>query len=174
MSEKKFLSFILTEAILMIFLALLMLVIPKITEVTFGFMLCISLIIYGGYKTVASYLVRNIEAHYILNIINSLILLVGGILMLFAPIIDMTLIVTMLGMYLILQSVAQNAFILQMRNIFNNAKIGYFVSGMQLFFGILLLTLFPTLWMGGIIMGLNFLVSGIILLNMYMTKSYIL
>ena len=52
MSESKFLSCVLTESLLMLSLGLCMLIIPKITIVSFGLMMCLSFIIYGGYKVI--------------------------------------------------------------------------------------------------------------------------
>ena len=68
MTEKRFLSFLLTEGILLAALGLGMLILPKITTISFGLMLCLSLIIYGGYKIINAFFTRNYSRHFILNI----------------------------------------------------------------------------------------------------------
>ena len=49
MTEKKFLSFVLVEGILLMVLGIAMLILPKLTTITFGFLLSLSFIIYGGF-----------------------------------------------------------------------------------------------------------------------------
>ena len=69
MTEKKFLSFILTEGIVLTVLGLGMLMLPKLTTLTFGIMICIAFFVYGIYKIVNAALTRNYTRHFILNII---------------------------------------------------------------------------------------------------------
>ena len=103
---------------------------------------------------------------------NGTTLFVAGLLMFFAPVIDMVIIVTVLGAFLILSSISSLAFVHRTKNIFQNAKAGYIVSLIQLLSGILLMLFVPTLWIGGVLLALSFLVSGIALLNMYTEKIY--
>lgn len=174
MSERKFLSFIITDGVILTVLGLLMLTLPKITEITFGYMLCITLIIYGGYKAITSFLTKNFKNCYILSIINALLLCTAGILMFFTSIIDMILIVTLLGIYFILESIINCSFTIQIQTVFQTMwKTNYFIAAMQLFFGILLILFMPTLWMGGVLIGLNFILSGVFLLNLYFSKKYL-
>lgn len=171
MSENRFLSYILTEGLLLTVLALMILILPKVTDFSFGFVLCLILIIYGGYKMITSFLSRNFDRYFILNILASGILLITGLTMLILPVIDMTIIVSVLGIYFIVQSILTNSFLLQIKAVLNFPKLTCLFSIIQLFFGILLITLFPTLWVSGILVGLNFLLAGIILINMYITKK---
>ena len=50
MTEKKFLSCILTEGVLLSIIGLAMLMLPKITSLTFGLMLCLALVIHVARK----------------------------------------------------------------------------------------------------------------------------
>ena len=59
MTEKRFLSYVLTEGILLTILGLAMLMLPKVTTITFGMMICLAFIIYGGYKAINAILTRN-------------------------------------------------------------------------------------------------------------------
>ena len=59
MTEKRFLSYVLTEGILLTILGLAMLMLPKVTTITFGMMICLAFIIYGGYKAINGILTRS-------------------------------------------------------------------------------------------------------------------
>ncbi len=172
MSEKRFLSFVLTEGILLTALSLLLLILPKITEIAFGFLLCIILIVYGGYKAILAFLSRNFEAHYILNIISGLLLFGVGILMFFAPVIDMIIVTSILAVYFVLSCISSSAFTYQVKNILPSTKCGFFLGGIQLVFAIILMLFLPSIWIGGVFVGINLLITGILLINMYIAKKY--
>ena len=59
MTEKRFLSYVLIEGILLSALGLGMLMLPKITTISFGLMLCLTFVVYGGYKVINAILTRN-------------------------------------------------------------------------------------------------------------------
>ena len=59
MTEKKFLKFVLIEGIVLTILGISMLMLPKISSLTFGVMICIGFIIYGFYKTINAFLTKN-------------------------------------------------------------------------------------------------------------------
>ena len=69
MSESRFLKFVLIESILLLILGLSMLILPKITMISFGFMMCLSFVVYGGYKLISALMTRFFSRHYILDII---------------------------------------------------------------------------------------------------------
>ena len=173
MSEKRFLSFILTEGIISVVLGLILLILPKITDITFGLLLSLVMIIFGGYHSITSFISRNFDSHYILNIISGLILLTAGILLFFAPIVEMIVIVLLIGLYFILESISSSIFALQTINIFYFWKAKLFVALIQLFFGLMLIILFSSLWLAGIFIGADMIICGIVLLNMYYSKKYV-
>ncbi len=63
MTEKRFLNFILIEGILLSVLGICMLMLPKVTSLTFGLMICIALIVCGIYKIAHAIVTRNYERH---------------------------------------------------------------------------------------------------------------
>ena len=79
MTEKRFLSFVLIEGILLSVLGLGMLMLPKITTISFGLMLCLTFVIYGGYKVINAILTKNYSRHFILNVVAGLLLFAVGI-----------------------------------------------------------------------------------------------
>ena len=54
MSERKFLAFMFIEGLILFILGLCVLILPKLTSLTFGVMLSASFISYGFYKTIRS------------------------------------------------------------------------------------------------------------------------
>ena len=115
MTEKRFLSYVLTEGILLTILGLAMLMLPKVTTITFGMMICLAFIIYGGYKAINAILTRNYTRHFILNIILGLILMALGIFLFMAPMFNLVLITSIIGVYFLLESVSTCAFAIQNR-----------------------------------------------------------
>ena len=70
MSEKRLLNFIFIEGLLLTILGLCVLILPKLTSLTFGVMLSSAFITYGLYKIIMSIINKN----YISNIVWSDIL----------------------------------------------------------------------------------------------------
>ena len=59
MSEKRFLNFIFIEGIKLTILGLCILILPKLTSLTFGVMLSSAFIAYGLYKIIISFINKN-------------------------------------------------------------------------------------------------------------------
>jgi len=59
MSEKRFLTFMFIEGLLLTILGLCILILPKLTSLTFGVMLSVAFITYGAYKTIMSIINRS-------------------------------------------------------------------------------------------------------------------
>ncbi len=174
MTEKKFLSCVLTEGILLTVLGLAMLMLPKITTITFGMMICLAFIIYGGYKAINAFLTRHYTRHFILNIILGLILVGVGLFLFTAPMFNLIIITSAIGVYFFLESISTSAFALQ------NRKTLYFwwanipVAIMQFLLGLIIIVGLPStaLWIVGILAGINFLITGMILISMFIATKY--
>lgn len=174
MSESKFLSYVLTESILLLCLGLGMLILPKITIISFGFMMCLSFIIYGGYKVISALLTKNFSRHVFLDIIVGLILFISGVLLFAAPIFDIMVIVGLSGVYFILKSISSSAFCVQTRKTLNFWWMCLFLAILELMFGILVIILLPSaaLWLIGVLVGMDFILSGMVYMNMYISTKY--
>ena len=175
MSENKFLSYVLTEGVLLLCLGLGMLILPKVSMISFGFMMCLSFIIYGGYKVISAILTRNFSRHYILDIIVGLLLFINGVLLFAAPIFDIMLIIGVAGVYFILKSVSSAAFTVQTRKTLNFWWMSLFLAILEFLFGIIVIIMLPSaaLWLIGILTGLDFILSGMVYTNMYISTKYI-
>lgn len=175
MTENKFLNIVSIEGLLMLCLGLGMLILPKISMISFGLTICLSFIAYGGYKIINAILTRNFSRQYILDIIDGLILAISGILLFVAPVFDISFIMGLVGIYFILKSLSSFAFTVQTRKTLNFWWLCFFLSIMELFFGFLIIVILPSaaLWLVGILAGIDFILSGIIYLNMYISTKYI-
>ena len=175
MTEKNFLNCLFTESVLLVALGLGMLILPKVSSVSFGFMLCLAFITYGGYKCINAFLTRNFSIHYILDIIAGLILFLDGLILYFAPIFNVMIIFALAGVYLILESISSSALGFQSRNILYLWKTLFFVSVMQFIFGLIVIVILPSaaLWLVGILIGVDFLIGGITKLNLYLSTKYV-
>ncbi len=174
MTEKRLISSVITSGILLIILALGILVLPKVTAISFGFMICLAYIIYGGYKAINTFIMRKASHHYILDIISGLCLLIAGVLLYFAPMFNIMLVLALVGIFFLLESISSVAFALQTTNLMYFSKANYLLSLVQFAFGVCVIMILPSaaIWLVGVISGMNFLLSGIIMTNMYIGTKY--
>ena len=176
MTEKKFLSFVLIEGILLSVLGLGMLVLPKITTISFGLMLCLMFIVYGGYKVINAILTRNYSRHFVLNIVTGLLLFLTGVFLFMAPMFNLLLITSAIGVYFILESISSIAFAVQNKNTLYFWWLAILVGVMQFLLGLIIILGLPStaLWVVGVLAGINFLIAGVVLISMYISTKCIL
>lgn len=174
MTENRFLKFVLTESILMLVLGLGMLILPKVTIMSFGFMMCLSFIGYGIYKMINAILTRNFSRHYILDIIVGLILTINGFLLFIIQAFDIMLLIGLAGIYFVLKSISSCAFSVQTRKTLNFWWMCLFLAILELIFGFIVIVMLPSaaLWLIGILTGLDFILSGMVYMNMYISTKY--
>ena len=176
MTEKRFLSFVLIEGILLSVLGLGMLVLPKITTISFGLMLCLMFIVYGGYKVINAILTRNYSRHFVLNIVTGLLLFMTGVFLFMAPMFNLLLITSAIGVYFILESISSIAFAVQNKNTLYFWWLAILVGVMQFLLGLIIILGLPStaLWVVGVLAGINFLIAGVVFISMYLSTKYIL
>lgn len=175
MTESRFLSYILTESILLLSLGLGMLILPKVTMISFGLIMCISFIAYGGFKIITSFVTKNFSKHYVLDIFTGLVLALSGILMFITHILDIMWIIGFTGVYFILKSLSSSSFMVQTRKTLNFWWLCLFLAIVELLFGFITIVLLPSagLWLIGILAGIDFILSGIVYMNMYISTKYL-
>lgn len=174
MTEKKFLSCVLTEGILLTVLGIAMLMLPKLTSITFGMMICLTFIIYGGYKILNALMTKNYTRHFLLNIVLGLILIGLGLFLFTAPMFNLVVITSVIGVYFLLESISTCAFAVQ------NRKNLYFwwadipIAVMQFLIGLIIIIGLPSiaLFAIGILAGINFLMTGVIMISMFIATKY--
>lgn len=176
MTEKRFLSFVLIEGILLSVLGLSMLMLPKITTISFGLMLCLTFIVYGGYKVINAILTKNYSRHFVLNVVSGLLLFLTGVFLFMAPMFNLLLITSAIGVYFILESISSIAFAVQNKNTLYFWWLAILVGVMQFLLGLIIILGLPStaLWVVGVLAGINFLITGVVLISMYISTKCIL
>ncbi len=176
MTEKRFLSFVLIEGILLSVLGLGMLMLPKITTISFGLMLCLTFIVYGGYKVINAILTKNYSRHFVLNVVSGLLLFLTGVFLFMAPMFNLLLITSAIGVYFILESISSIAFAVQNKNTLYFWWLAILVGVMQFLLGLIIILGLPStaLWVVGVLAGINFLIAGVVLISMYISTKCIL
>ena len=172
MSENKFLNFVIGDGIISTFIGLIILLGPKITPFSFGFTLCIIYLVYGLYKIIMGFINKNISKLYLNEILTGLIVTITGVLLFFAQSINIMLIITLIGIFLLLQSISSSVFMFRIKN---NIQLWWLISipaFLELFFSIIvIISLSPlALWFAGVLTGLDFLIRGIIYINLRISK----
>ena len=175
MTEKKFLSFILTEGIILTLLGLGMLMLPKLTSLTLGIMICIGFFVYGIYKAVNAFLTRNYTRHFILNMFLGIVLAVLGVLLFFAPRFNLLLITAVIGVYFLLESISSTAFAVQTRKTLYLWWTNLFIAILQFLIGFIIIMGLPgtSFWVVGMLAGINFLTAGMIMISLFISNKYV-
>ncbi len=175
MTEKKFLSFILTEGIILTLLGLGMLMLPKLTSLTFGIMICIGFFVYGIYKAINAFLTRNYTRHFVLNMLLGIVLAVLGVLLFFAPRFNLLLITAVIGVYFLLESISSTAFAVQTRKTLYLWWTNLFIAILQFLIGFIIIMGLPgtSFWVVGMLAGINFLTAGMIMISLFISNKYV-
>ena len=174
MSERKFLNCIITEGVFLFLLGLFMLVLPKITPLSFGFIVSFAFISYGLYKAANAFIMRNMSLHYIIDIISGIVLALAGILLLLLPFVSLMYVIALTGCYFFLASLSSSSRTEQVKGVLKLRGYGYFISLIQFLFGLITIFILPSgaVWISGILISLDFLLSGMLLINMYLATKY--
>ncbi|MCM1002821.1 MAG: DUF308 domain-containing protein [Candidatus Gastranaerophilales bacterium] len=174
MTEKRFLNFVLIEGILLSVLGICMLILPKVTSITFGLMICIGLIVYGFYKIAHAIVTRNYERHFVLNIVIGAVLAALGIVLLSVPHINLLIITSLIGIYFVVESISNTAFAVQTRKNMSMWWVILLIAILQFLLGLIIIIGLPgtSLWVVGMFLGINFLVAGIGLIAFRLSNKY--
>lgn len=173
MTEKRFLNCVLTEGILLSVLGICMLMLPKITSLTFGLMICIALIVYGAYKIIHAFVTRNYEKHFILNLFIGVMLTALGVVLLAIPQINLIIITSLIGIYFLIESISNTAFAVQTKKTLSMWWVAFLVSIMQFLLGLIIILGLPmtSFWVVGTLLGINFLVTGMGLITFRLSNK---
>ncbi|MCQ2754235.1 MAG: DUF308 domain-containing protein [bacterium] len=175
MSEKRFLCFLLIEGIILLLLGLEILILPKVTSITFGAVICSSFIIYGSYKIFAALISKNYSKHYVLNIILGSILVLLGLTLFFLPFTNFTIISSILGLYFILESFSTQAFAFQTKSTLYFWWANIILAIIQFLIGLIIILGISNIsfWLVGTFVGLDFLLTSFVLINIFSSNKYL-
>ena len=162
MSEKRFLNFVFIEGLLLTILGLCVLVLPKLTTMSFGVMLSSAFIAYGLYKIITSLINKNYVSNILWSIFIGAFILTIGILLLMVPKISLLWLVALTGVFFLLESISSVAFIAQVHSMFNSIGCKKFAAFLLFVIGLVIILGLPVMsfWAVAVQSGVALLVKG--------------
>lgn len=163
MSEKRFLNFIFIEGILLTVLGLCILILPKLTSLTFGVMLASSFIAFGLYKIITSFINRNYLLNTLWCIFLGIYILTIGVLLLLIPKISLLWLIALTGIYFLLESISTVAFMAYIKNVFDYIGCKWFSAFILFFVGLTIILGLPLIsfWVVAILSGFALTTKGL-------------
>ena len=163
MSENRFLNFICLEGLILTILGLCVLILPKLTALTFGAMLSAAFITYGLYKIIISFVNRSYTPNIVWNIFSGSFILTIGILLLLVPRISILWLMALIGVFFLLESISSTAFMVKLRSIFNYSGCKGFAAFIMFLVGLIIILGLPIMsfWVVAILCGVALLVKGL-------------
>jgi len=162
MSEKRFLNFIFIEGVILTALGLCVMILPKLTSMTFGVMLSSSFIAYGAYKIITSLVNKNYISNVLWSVFLGAYILTIGILLLLVPKISLLWLIALTGIYFLLESISSVVFITQVRNMFNFIGCKGFAAFILFLVGLIVTLGLPVMsfWVVALMSGMALLIKG--------------
>ena len=175
MNEKRFLFSIFAEGSLLIFLGLTLLLLPKMTKLSFGIVLCVIFLIYGIFKIYNSIKTKNVLTHYWYNITLGVLLTVFSITMICSPMLIFPYGFIFIGIYLILESFSSYSFAMYSQSRFNMWWLNLCPSFWQFLFGLIIIFFITNIdfYIICLFVGFQFLINGSVLIKMYISNKYL-
>lgn len=173
MSEKRFLNCIFIEGLILTVLGLCILIIPKLTSLTFGVMLSGAFIAYGVYKIINAIINRGLMKLTFMRIFLGIFILTLGILLLFVPKISLLWLIALIGVYFLLESITTNVFISQIRNALNYWGCKFFSAIILFLVGLIIVVGIPVIafWTVAMLCGIGFLIKGMTKITLFLTNK---
>ena len=162
MSEKRFLNFIMLEGAILFILGLSVLILPKLTALSFGVMLSVAFIIYGIWKCINAIILRNYTHSLLGEILTGCFVFTTGLLLLFVPKISLFWLMAFIGIYFLIESLNSISFISHIKNNFNFWGCKYFTVIILALIGFLIIIGLPSIsfWLTATLSGLGFVIKG--------------
>lgn len=163
MSEKRLLNFIFIEGLLLTILGLCVLILPKLTSLTFGVMLSVAFIAYGLYKIITSFINKNYLSNIIWSIFMGVYILTIGILLLLVPKVSLLWLIALIGVFFLLESVSSAAFMAKVRSMFNFIGCKGFAAMVMFLMGLIIILGLPVMsfWVVALLSGIALLIKGL-------------
>ena len=162
MSEKRLLNCIMIEGIMLVVLSLCILILPKLTALSYGVMLACTFIAYGIYKIIHTFLNRYSLIGMIFCTVMGLFLTAIGILILFVPKVSLLWLVALTGVYFILESISSIIYAIKLRNVYHFWGCKMFSAAILFFIGLFIVLGVPVMsfWMVTVLSGVGLLIKG--------------
>lgn len=172
MSEKKLFCLMSIEGLLLLILGFCILILPKLTPLSFNVMVSSSLIVYGIYRFVASIINNNRFYNIFCEIVLGVYITVIGILLLCVPNINILWLIALIGVYLILDSMQTFVFAEKIKNTFKLWNCKFFSATLIFIAGIAILISLPDMEFitVSILTGIYFVLKGTVKRTLYLVN----
>ena len=162
MNEKRLLNCMMIEGIMLVILSLCLLILPKLTMISYGVMLAGVLISYGIYKLIHSFANKQFGVGRIFYILVGIYLLTVGILILFVPKINLFWLIALLGIYYIVESISAVVYAIKLRTAYHLWGCKLFTAIVMFIIGLIIILGLPTVsfWIVTVLSGIGLLVKG--------------
>lgn len=174
MTEKRFLSCIMTEGLMLLILGLCILVLPRVTELSYGVMLASAFITYGLFKIINSIMNKNYGFGVVYGIIMGVFLTLLGVLYLLVPKINLLWLIEFTGIYFILESAATTVFAYYLKNRYSYWGGKLFSSIILFTVGLLIILGVPVMsfWLVTVLAGVAMVIKGFSKLTLSVVNMY--
>lgn len=163
MSEKRLLNLIFIEGLLLTILGLCVVILPKLTSLTFGVMLSAAFITYGLYKIIMSFINRNYVSNLIWYLFMGVFILTIGIFLLVVPRVSLLWLIALIGVFFLFESISSAAFLARVRSMFNFIGCKGFAAIILFLVGLIIILGLPVMsfWIVALLSGIAMLVKGL-------------
>lgn len=174
MTEKRFLSCIMTEGIILLILGLCVLIIPRLTELSYGVMMACAFITYGFYKIINSIINKTYGFGIIYGVLMGIFLSAIGVLIFFVPKVNILWLIELTGIYFIIESLASTVFSYYLKNRYNYWGGKLFSSIISFAVGLLIILGVPVMsfWLVTVLAGVAMLIKGFTKLTLAAVNLY--
>ncbi len=168
-NTKRLFNMLLIEGIFLAVLGLLIMLVPQFMSFAVAMLISIGLIIAGIYKLVSSIILRKEIENPWISVILGLLLVVTGVYMTARPIFSILMLTMAIGIYFIIDGINTLSVSIQNRGITKYWGVGILASLVQFLLAFLIIFGLPqtSLFIIGILIGVNMLFSGISMISIY-------
>ena len=156
-------NYFLAEGIVFTILGVMMIVLPRITTFTTALIVSVLLFVGGLYKFVNSLILRKEISNFWLSIAISILMMATGIYLTLNPLFNIFILTAIIGTYFLLRGINSSVFSIKNRHYLNFWWLGLLTAGLQFILAAIILASLPfgAMWTIGILLGVEFIFSGL-------------
>jgi len=168
---KKLFNTLLSEGVFLVILGILIMLIPQIVTLGATLVISIGLIIAGIHRLISSIILRKDLENPWLSSLVGILLVVTGVYMTAKPLFSILILTLAIGIYFIFDGVHTLALAIQNRHLTSGTGMAMGIAAALVQFLLAFLIIFglpgTALWVIGLLVGVNMLVSGIAMISIY-------
>ena len=174
MENHKLLNFILVEGIFVTLLGMGMIILPKISSLAVAMILSVAIMLFGLYRIGNAILMRKYIEHLPMSIFMGIVWFLTGLALSVFPLFNLIVLTVLMAFIFMVESINTSAFTFQMKDILKWWWLNLIVAFMQFTLAMIILIGLPAtaLWVVGLMVGINFLFSGMSLISLFIATRY--